>query len=129
MVRVQRELTVDADRAFEVFCDVQALPRWVPGMASVETLARHPNGRPSRVRFFAEREAGERVSYTLQYAYDLPGRRIMWSPPDAGAKGLRGFAHFEPIETGRCRMLYVIDAVDDADAALDAFESFLGTSA
>jgi len=139
MIRVERELPVEAAEGFDRFCDVEQLPRWVPEVSRVEVLGRHPDGRVSNVRFTAHRVNDVEHSYALTYAYDPRGRRVMWTPAVGETAGLKGFAQFEVVDEGICRVLYVLDlsGLDEATKAasselaegtVEAFASYLGAT-
>jgi hypothetical protein len=113
---VSTTLTVAAGAAYEIFSDAAELSRWLPILQTSRILTRYPDGRPQRIAFTRKLERGS-LSYTLEYTYDPTVRMVTWSAPAGSNVVLTGEAHFVPLSTRACLMLYrlVIDLpiVDD----------------
>lgn len=113
---VSTTLTVAAGVAYEIFADPTEIPRWLPIVQTARTVARYPDGRPSRVAFTRKLERGS-LGYTLEYTYDPTALAVSWSAPSTSNVVLTGEARFVPLSTRACLMLYrlVIDLpiIDD----------------
>jgi ribosome-associated toxin RatA of RatAB toxin-antitoxin module len=106
---VDRSLTatlpVNAQRAYEIFCDVEQIIQWVSVVTSVRVLEANPRGRAQRAAFIASL-ARASVGYTLEYEYREPERVVSWWTPDAPAFRVGGRAQFDPLGDRACLMHY-----------------------
>lgn len=104
-----RELTVtlpvSAAMAYEVFCDVEQIPRWVSVISSVRILEATPRGRVRRAAFMAKLKNGA-IGYTLEYDYRNAERVVSWWTPDQPAMRVGGRAQFNPLGDRACLMNY-----------------------
>ena len=73
---------------FDALCDYESFPDWQQAVESVEVLNRDGEGRGSVVRFEIDAMV-RRVSYTLNYHYDEPGR-IWWDMAEGDVAAVEG---------------------------------------
>ena len=113
---VSTTLTVSAGAAYEIFADAIEIPRWLPIVQTARIIARHADGRPSRVAFTRALERGS-LGYTLEYRYDPSALAVAWQTPDGSNVVLHGEARFTALSMRACLMRYrlVIDLpiIDD----------------
>lgn len=107
---VTTTLAVSAGAAYEIFADAIEIPRWLPIVQTARTVARHADGRPSRVAFTRRLERGS-LGYTLEYRYDPANLTVTWRTPETSNVVLCGEARFTPLSMRACLMRYqlVID--------------------
>jgi hypothetical protein len=117
---VSTTLPVGAGVAYEVFADAIEIPRWLPLVQSTRVLARHEDGRASRVAFTRRLERGS-LGYTLEYHYDPASYTIGWSTPRTSSVVLNGEARFAPLSPRACLMVYRLElelpVIDDLISA------------
>lgn len=105
----QRSLTatlpVNAQRAYEVFCDVEQIARWVSVVRSVRVLEATPRGRAAKAAFIASM-ARASIGYTLEYEYREDERVVTWWTPDSPTFRVGGRAQFDPLGDRACLMHY-----------------------
>ena len=113
---VSTTLPVGAGTAYEVFSDVQGIPRWLPLIQAARVIARADDGRAKRVAFTRSLERGS-LGYTIEYSYEPSTYTVTWTTGATSNVVLTGEARFVPLSTRACMMLYrlVIDlpVVDD----------------
>src|SRR5579871_5426690 len=102
---VSTTLAVGADRAFELFSEINEVPRWLPILQRAKVLDRTTDGRAKRVAFTRKLERGS-LGYTLEYSYDARAFTIAWTTPAGSNVVLCGEARFVPLSTRACLMLY-----------------------
>lgn len=98
-------LPVSAQMAYEVFCDLEQIPRWVSVVRSVRVLEANPRGRAKKAAFLASL-ARASVGYTLEYQYVESERIVSWWTPNQPALKVGGRAQFEPLGDRACLMHY-----------------------
>lgn len=102
-------LPVNAQRAYEVFCDVEQIVQWVSVVTSVRVLEATPRGRAKRAAFIASLSRAS-VGYTLEYEYREPERVVAWWTPSMTVGGpafrVGGRAQFDPLGERACLMHY-----------------------
>ena len=98
-------LPVNAQRAYEVFCDVEQITRWVSVVRSVRVLEATPRGRARRAAFIANLSRAS-VGYTLEYDYREADRVVTWWTPDGHMFRVGGRAQFDPLGERACLMHY-----------------------
>jgi uncharacterized membrane protein len=104
------EITIDrpADACFDLFCEVEKLPEWLPEVRSARVRDFDDEGRAEAVDFMASLERGGLV-YTLTYSYAPSELEVSWESVDrAGPRSLQGSARFVPTSESACRMVYEI---------------------
>jgi carbon monoxide dehydrogenase subunit G len=79
---------------FDALCDYESFPGWQQAVESVEVLERDSDGRAVVVRFEIDAKV-RRVSYTLRYHYDEPGR-IWWEMVEGDVAAVEGEFVLEP---------------------------------
>jgi carbon monoxide dehydrogenase subunit G len=87
-------ITAPPAACFDALCDYESYPRWQQAVESVEVLERDTAGRGSLVRFEIDAMV-RRVSYTLNYNYERPGR-IWWDMAEGDVAGVEGEYLLEP---------------------------------
>lgn len=136
-VRVQRALDVSAEEAYEYFCAVETIPRWVEPVQRVTIHRRDSENRAADVEFETIGDDRKRLVYSLRYNYDPEGLRVMWQPLQNPQFAVRGVAAFEPKGSGS-EVTYTIDLTptwaDDyagatarAKSFIDAFAGWVST--
>ena len=98
-------LPVSAAMAYEVFCDIEQIPRWVSIVSSVQILEATPRGRARRAAFMADLNGGS-IGYTLEYEYRNADRICSWWTPDQPQMRVGGRAQFNPLGDRACLMSY-----------------------
>lgn len=91
--------------AYEVFCDVEKIPRWVSVVRSVRILEVNPRGRALRAAFLANLSRAS-IGYTLQYRYDEAARSVSWWMPSQPEMRVGGRAKFDPLGQRACLVHY-----------------------
>ncbi len=105
---VDIDVPFEPRRCFEFFSQVDAIPRWVPEVKSVQLLETDAEGRPRHVEYLTVPSAsGEAVRYVMAYVYEEDPLAIEWFPRTGHDVGVNGHAVFSPIEGG-CRITYVL---------------------
>ncbi len=112
-------LPVSAAMGYEVFCDVEQLPRWVSIVSSVQILESTPRGRVKRAAFMASLKGGA-LGYTLEYEYRNDERIVAWWTPDQPQMRVGGRAQFTPLGERACLMNYEL-FVDVPSGILNAW--------
>jgi hypothetical protein len=105
---VSTTLPIGAPVAYEVFCDTDEIPRWLPILQSARVMSRDREGRAARVAFMRQLERGS-LGYTLAYRYDPSALTVGWSTLPSSNVRLTGEAQFVPLTPRACMMLYRID--------------------
>src|SRR5690606_8638230 len=86
-------LPMPAAGAFEVFCDIEAIPRWVSVVQSVRVLSRDAAGRGLNVSVLARLERAT-IGYLLTYRYDDDALVATWETPAGSTTVVSGRAQF-----------------------------------
>ena len=89
-------LQVNAQCAFNLFCDLWRVPEWVSIIRSVQVLSRDHLGYPTRAAFLADLERGA-VGYTLHYQPRPRELTVTWDSDPSSSVIVRGRAHFAPL--------------------------------
>jgi ribosome-associated toxin RatA of RatAB toxin-antitoxin module len=105
---VSTTLPIGASVAYEVFCDTDEIPRWLPILQSARVMSRDREGRAARVAFMRQLERGS-LGYTLAYHYDSSALTVDWTTLSSSNVRLTGEAQFVPLTPRACMMLYRID--------------------
>jgi ribosome-associated toxin RatA of RatAB toxin-antitoxin module len=115
-------LPVSASIAYEIFCDVEQVPRWVSVIKSARVLEANPRGRPRRATFLASL-ARASIGYTLEYRYIERERIVTWSTPKQSSTQVAGRARFDPLGERACLMHYelVLEVPDALPAWSDDY--------
>jgi hypothetical protein len=109
-------LPVGAHAAYEAFCDVQSVPRWLPIVRSVHIQSRTPAGRARRAGFVGLMRRGH-IRYTLFYSYSDADRSVSWGTAPGSLTLIAGRAQFVPLGE-RATLMYYQLAIELADGAL-----------
>lgn len=80
----------DPQTCWRLFTDATRLTAWVPGLRTVEVIAKE-RGMPAEVHF----EFSTSLAYTLVYSYDPTRREVRWQPKLGKQAGVTGFARFD----------------------------------
>jgi hypothetical protein len=86
--------TVDA--CWQVFTDPHVMTKWVPGLVDARLIETTTDGLPLEIQF----EFAAAHIYSLVYTYDRDARLVRWEPRPGEHGAVRGYALFEPAETG-----------------------------
>jgi carbon monoxide dehydrogenase subunit G len=89
---------------FDALCDFDSYPRWQQAVEIVEVLKRDGDGRGSVVRFEIDAMV-RRVTYTLNYRFEEPGR-IWWDMAEGDVAAVEGEYLLEPEDSGGTRATY-----------------------
>jgi uncharacterized membrane protein len=105
--RSEHSLEIDAppQACFEVLVDYESFPRWQNAVESIDVLDRHADGRGRDVQVAVDAKF-RKVTYTLRYSYEHPGR-IAWDYVEGDVAHVEGEYLLEPIDGGeRTRATY-----------------------
>jgi ribosome-associated toxin RatA of RatAB toxin-antitoxin module len=106
----ETEVSVPADRCWDVLLDFERYPEWVGDLKQVEVLERDDTGRGTRVAFRAA-AMGRSTSYTLAYDYSDAPRELAWVLERGDVvRKLDGSYVFEPVGGTRTRVTYHLEA-------------------
>ena len=118
------------DACWRAFIDPTTMTRWVPGLKTAELVASRDDQLPAEARF----EFLGGITYTLVYSYDVAVHTVRWRPKFGEKAAVRGYAKFEPHETGAL-MTYALEhdpgrkavqrAFDDPEVIAEAFARFM----
>lgn len=101
------EASAPPDVVFAVACDLETYPEWATGVVEVEVLERDEAGRPSRAVFVVDGFV-KRISYELEYEYDLP-HIISWKAvPGDDIREMEGSYEFRPTDGGGTAIAYAL---------------------
>ena len=102
------EIDAAPEACFEAASDYETFPDWQQAVQEVEILERDAAGRGEVVRFEIDAKV-KRVSYTLRYHYEPPGR-IWWEFVEGdGVANVEGEYRIEPLDGGeRTRVTYTL---------------------
>jgi len=107
---------------YELFCDVNRMPEWMPILKSVSVRSQYRDGRPCDVAFLATLKRAP-VGYTLTYTYRERDFHVAWCPqPDSGV-AVGGWAHFQPVNPRSC--VLVCDLWLNPSGALSSWSNTL----
>lgn len=98
--RIARPATV----CYELFCDVESMPEWMPILRSVSVRSRYRNGRPCDVSFLASLHRAT-VGYTLTYTYRERDLHVAWCPEADTGINVGGWAHFRAVNVDSCLLV------------------------
>jgi len=102
---VASTLPLNAEQAYQIFCDIEALPNWVSIVKSTSVLEWTGAGRAKRVAFLS-RLKGASIGYTLEYEYDEEDLTARWCTKRGSATTVRGRVRFTPLGDKACLMEY-----------------------
>lgn len=102
---VASTLPISAEKAYDVFCDIEALPNWVSIVKSISVLEWTSSGRAKRAAFLS-RLKGASIGYTLTYDYDEDDLTARWHTKRGSATNVRGRVRFTPLGDKACLMEY-----------------------
>ena len=108
-------LPVNAQDAYEAFCEIEAAPRWVTVVKSVRVLSRNGVGRPKRAAFLARLQNGS-IGYTLHYRYSERERVVSWGTAPGSITLVAGRAQFIPLGDRATLMQYQLSLEMPTDA-------------
>lgn len=96
-------LSIPANEAYSLFCDLEAIPEWMPIIRSARVVARDREERPAAVAFLAELERAT-MGYTLHYRYSE--LQLEWSTARGASTRIHGRARFQPAGERSCLFHY-----------------------
>jgi len=105
---ISTTLPVNAQSAYELFCEIERTPEWIGAIRSVQTLAFDDRGRPERAAFLASYGRAS-AGYTLDYRYDEDRRLVAWETPGDLSTRVSGRAHFVSLSDRACMMHYQLE--------------------
>jgi hypothetical protein len=97
-----------AEACYELFCDIERVPEWLPILASAIVTERDPKGRARRVAFQASLQRAT-IGYSLTYRYVAEELRVTWSTSPRATTVVRGLASFQEVAPRACLMTYGLD--------------------
>jgi hypothetical protein len=97
-----------AESCYELFCDVERVPEWLPILASAVVTERDSRGRARRVAFQASLDRAT-IGYSLTYRYVPEELRVTWSTSPRSSTIVRGLASFQDVAPHACLMTYGLD--------------------
>lgn len=101
------ETSAPPEVVFAVASDLETYPQWATGVVEVDVLARDEAGRPTRAAFVVDGFI-KRISYELEYEYDIP-HTISWKAvPGDDIKEMAGFYDFRPTDGGGTAIAYAL---------------------
>jgi uncharacterized membrane protein len=112
-------LPVAAERAYELFCDIDRLPEWMSVVRSARVINRYADGRARRTAFIGELERAS-VGYTLDYSYDDVALVVSWTTARDATTRISGSARFDDLGPRSCMLHYELDL--QAHASLPAWD-------
>lgn len=86
---IEFEVTRSADAAYQLLCDIDRVPDWVPGVASVRIVERDDAGRALRAHYVGMPSRAS-FEYELTYSYDDAARTLRWESGDTSLRELSG---------------------------------------
>lgn len=101
-------LALSAEEAYELFCDVEAIPDWMSIVRSARALNRCDAGRGVRVAFIANLEQAS-IGYTLNYEYDDANMSVKWATNDSASTRIAGTARFQALGPNACMLHYELE--------------------
>ncbi|MCC6748273.1 MAG: hypothetical protein IT371_11480 [Deltaproteobacteria bacterium] len=103
---VVAQIDKPADFAYRLFCDVDAIPKWLWVVGTAVVRRRDARGRALEVDFLGSLERAS-VAYTLCYTYNDAVQEVHWHTKASGAvRKLRGAARFTPSGDNACVLRY-----------------------
>jgi ribosome-associated toxin RatA of RatAB toxin-antitoxin module len=102
---VSTTLAVEASEAYELFVEIEDVPRWLPIVQHARVVERRPDGRAARVSFVRKLERGS-LGYTLTYTYALEDYMVAWQTDESSNVVMTGRARFSPLSARACLMTY-----------------------
>lgn len=113
----ETEIPCPAARCYRALCDVERVPEWVPGVASVLVRERDDQGRVTAAEFVGMPGRGS-FAYDLAYRYDDDTMTVRWSSADRTLRDLEGEARVEAISDHTCRLIYGLHSWSTAIAPM-----------
>jgi uncharacterized membrane protein len=110
-------LPMPAPAAFDLFCDMEAIPQWMPIIRSARVLERDVDKRAVAVAFLADLERAT-MGYTLHYRYRA--LVVEWSTTSGSSTNIRGRARFQPAGDSSCLLHYQLSI--EAETTLPAWK-------
>lgn len=102
---VELEVGRSADDAYRLLCDIERVPDWVPGVASVRILETDAAGRALRAQFVGMPSRAS-FAYELTYTYDDAARTMRWESSDTMLRELSGEVIVNDAGPARARVAY-----------------------
>ncbi len=101
------ETSAPPEVVFGVASDLETYPEWATGVVEVVVLDRDDADRPLRAAFVVDGFI-KRISYQLEYEYDLP-HAISWKAvPGDDIKEMEGSYEFRPTDGGGTAIAYAL---------------------
>jgi uncharacterized membrane protein len=99
------EITAPIETCFDAIVDYESFPGWQSAVQRIEVQSRDETGLGKQVRLYLSAK-GQKVDYTLDYAYERP-HEIRWDFVEGnGVKDVDGTYRFESLGEGRTRATY-----------------------
>jgi uncharacterized membrane protein len=116
--RAERQIVIEASQqeCFDTLVDYESFPDWQRGIAEVQVLTRHRDGRGKEVTFGVGAPRGTR-RYTLDYSYEAP-YHVSWRCADLGRDEIAGEVVLENRPDGTTLATCSL-ALDGAEEAVD----------
>jgi ribosome-associated toxin RatA of RatAB toxin-antitoxin module len=111
------EIPVASDVCYQALCDVESVPDWVPGVASVLVRERDAQSRVLSAVFVGMPGRGS-FAYDLIYRYDDDTLTMRWSSSDRTLRELEGEARVEPLSDTSCKLTYGLHSWSTAIAPM-----------
>ncbi len=118
-------LPIPAAAAYETFCDVEAIPRWLSVVQSVRVLARTRSDRPQRAAFVGRLQRGT-IGYTLFYRHAEQELAVSWGTDPGSQTLIAGRAQFIPLGERATLMQYQLALDLPAEALPPWGDPFFG---
>ncbi len=101
-------LPVNAQTAYEVFCDLEQTPEWIYAVRSVQVLAFDESGRPTKAAYLASYGRAS-AGYTVEYKFEDDNRIVTWATPGGTTTRVAGRAMFQPLTERSTMMHYQLE--------------------
>jgi uncharacterized membrane protein len=90
---------------YELFCEAERIPEWIPVIRSAHVNERNYAGRPVDVGFFA-RLARATIGYRVRYLYRERDFGVSWSTVEGAGVLVAGWAQFTPLDGATALLTY-----------------------
>ncbi|HTE50707.1 MAG TPA: SRPBCC family protein [Kofleriaceae bacterium] len=121
-------LPISARLAYDAFCDVDAIPRWLSFVESVRVSSWTPDGRATRASFVGRLQRGA-LHYTLFYRHSDAEHAVSWGTAPGATTLIAGRAQFLPLGERATLMEYELTVELPEDALLPWEDPFSGRHA
>ena len=101
------ETSAPPDVVFGVASDLETYPEWATGVVEVTILERDADGRAARAAFVIDGFI-KRISYELEYEYDVPNNISWVAVPGDDIKDMEGSYQFHPTPDGGTAIAYAL---------------------